>query len=145
MAGDLEHGFTVSGTLAGPQRVLDRACREHGLTPVPPGSDTPPLRAPGGCETLTGAVRPSRAAKLVGSIEPSERLRLTGNGDFEILGGPDRARSDRLLAVVAELEGVAEISCGGPDRRGRSTPGDPTAERLEHTLRSRLDPHEVLR
>ncbi len=150
LEGDPCQGFVVRGVLAGPQRVLDRVCREHGLEPkaaepTPAWTldrDVPGEQVRG--ERLLGAVRPSRADELLQGLSPDERIRLDGAGGFAIATA-NPGRTDQLLQWIVELDAVAEIAIASTDRRGRCTPTDPTAGLLETALRKALDPHQVLR
>lgn len=134
--------FSVAGRVDGADAHV-RAIRERfGLRAV----DRQPsfgLTGPVDREVVDGVVQPSALPGLLGTMPPDAPLQVSGTGQFQVVLAP--AASDALLACLPGLPGGAgEIRCGTPARRGRATPVDRAAARLEAALRTALDPRGLL-
>lgn len=94
-------------------------------------------------EVVDGTVQPSALPRLLATLPADAPLQVSGTGQFQVVLPP--AASDRLLASLTALPGgTGEIRCGSADRRGRSTPLDENAARLQAAVRAALDPRGVL-
>jgi FAD/FMN-containing dehydrogenase len=139
-------GCRVRGRFAGRARWLDEALRAHGLRAGDPACDDGAL-APGagdGGERVEGLVLPSRAASLLRLLPATARARVHGSGRFAVDFAPDHPvagpPADALLAALPGLAAEGALVAGAEDRRGRATPRDAAAVRLEQGLKRALDP-----
>lgn len=135
-------GFTVAGVVEGaPPHVRalrsrlelpEAAAPDYGLTDVV------------GEEVVAGSVPPSRAGALLRELPEGAPVQLWGTGQFLVRLRP--AATDRCLAWLAEVPGAhGEVQNGAAERRGRATPRDVGAARVEAALRASLDPRGLLR
>jgi FAD/FMN-containing dehydrogenase len=122
-------GCRVRGRFAGRARWLDEALRAHGLRAGDAAHDDG--GAPGGGERVEGLVLPGRAVALLRLLPATARARVHGSGRFAV---------DALLAALPGLAAEGALVAGAEERRGRATPRDAGAVRLEQGLKRALDP-----
>ena len=132
--------FTLQGRYDGASGVVLDRMRRHALDECAWSHDRSHET---GRERLGGAVPPSRIAALLRAMPEDARLRISGTGRFETWLAAHSA--DILLAQLPTLGGSGELECGAPERRGRATPIDAGAARLEARLRDAFDPKGRLR
>jgi FAD/FMN-containing dehydrogenase len=138
-------GCRVRGRFAGRARWLDEALRAHGLRAGDPAhgdaahDDSGPPGAGDG-ERVEGLVLPGRAMALLRLLPATARARVHGSGRFAVDFAAAGAPADALLAALPGLAAEGALVAGAPDRRGRATPRDAAAVRLEQGLKRALDP-----
>lgn len=133
--------LTVAGRWEGAARVVADRIRAHGLREVE--ADVTVVDPGPGRERLVGILPPSRLPELIGRIPDDAPLRIGGTGTFHVF--VPAADADLLLAELPRYEAAAELDSTVAERRGRATPRDPGASRVEQRLAQALDPRQVLR
>jgi hypothetical protein len=77
---------------------------------------------------------------LLRLLPATARARVHGSGRFAVDFAAAGAPADALLAALPGLAAEGALVAGAPDRRGRATPRDAAAVRLEQGLKRALDP-----
>ncbi|MBK8980061.1 MAG: FAD-binding oxidoreductase [Planctomycetes bacterium] len=138
-----DDGWALVGRFEGARAACEERLARHGL-PASEPSPAPPMPAlAADRETLRGVIRPSRVDEL-DRLAPGSAADLVigGGGGFRLT--LPRAETDAFLDAAPSLGAAVWIERGAPERRGRGTPRDAGAERVERALRRELDPREVL-
>jgi glycolate oxidase FAD binding subunit len=133
-------GCVVAGRFAGRSSFVAERLRALDLPEAEPWG-TLHLDPPAGGEVIAGIVLPSRLPHLLARL-PDATLLLRGDGRFELTTS-SAAASESAFAALAANGAHGCIVRGAPDRRGRGTPLDPGAQRLQDRLERELDPDEV--
>ncbi|MBL8734944.1 MAG: FAD-binding oxidoreductase [Planctomycetes bacterium] len=134
-----ESGATVRGRIGGRSAFVGELVRTHDLTASDRTWRDHATVDPRD-EVLAMQVLPGQLPALLAAA-PTARTLLWHGGNRCELALADAASSDATLAVLPRLSLGARIVGGPPARRGRSTPLDPTFDRLTRDLVRTFDPH----
>src|SRR5690606_2945126 len=96
------------------------------------------VEAAPGEEVVDAVVPPSALARVFAALPVDAPACASGTGQIHVALPPPA--SDALLAALPALGGHGEVRCGTSERRGRATPLDEGAARLQAALRKALDP-----
>lgn len=132
--------FRIRGRFEGASAVVRSRMAAHDLEAVEPREPADPATDPR--ERLFGLVPPSQLGGLLSSAPSGTSIWCDGTGGFA-LRPPTAADSDRLLEAMPGLGISAELDLTEPSRRGRGTPRDAGALRIEQRLADALDPGHV--